>query len=534
MVQLLQDYVTRIATDFPEQLMIQDGSNATTYGEMETFTNRFARYLVSAGVTRQQPVAFLMDKSTNSFRALISILKADAVYVPLNVRTPDERNRYILDHARCPVLICDATSASQVSRLLEAFDGRIQVINIDDSFSGDNRSIEGYPRAYGNIDRDLAYLMYTSGSTGVPKGVMISHRNVIDYAEWTADFFRVTKADRLSSHPGLYFDLSTFDVYTAFKSGASLHLVPAAASMFPIRILEFIEENSLTVWNSVPSLLTFIAKSGVLRAGRLPSLRTVTFNGEVMPTQTVIEWMRACPDIRFVNQYGPTETTCASMYYEITAIPQDPTKPIPIGIAIPNSEVLVLTPDGKVAATAEVGELHIRGSGNGLGYLHDQEKTDRQFVRSPLAEHLGDRIYATGDLVRLGEDGNHEFMGRSDHQIKFMGFRVELGEIESTLDSFDYVVSSAALGIEGLGIGGAVIVAYIVSKATVASSKVKDDLARRLPRYMVPREIIDIRLMPLSSNGKIDRIALKQLYLEGASRKAKDVQRGEDSNKREH
>lgn len=517
MVRLLQEYLTENAHRFPDELMVRDGDATITIGEMERFTNAFSRHLKARGVRRQDPVAFLMRKSIASFQALISILKADAIYVPLNDAAPDERNRYSVTHSRCTTIICTTASYDQTVRMLAGYNAT--VINIDEF---DPPAAATTPPVYENAPDDLAYILYTSGSTGVPKGVMISHANVIDYAEWTVPFFGITESDRLSSHPGLHFDLSTFDVCTALKSGASLHVVPKTDSMFPIKVVEFVEKHELTLWNSVPSLLSFIGKSGVLKPDRMPTLRTLTFNGEVMPTQTVIEWMTAYPHLRVVNQYGPTETTCASLYYEIADIPSDPTQPIPIGSPIPNTYAFAMTEAGTRAGVGEVGELYIGGAGNGRGYLYDEEKTRRSFIPNPLTSDATDTVYATGDLVRLREDGHYDFLGRKDHQVKYMGYRIELGEIESTLNSFDYIASSAALGIQTQDVGGTKIVAYVVWKqapgkrdTSPSVGGIKEDLGAKLPDYMIPKEILILDRLPLNANGKIDRIALTQRYENG-------------------
>ncbi len=536
MIRLLQHDVTDNARRYPNALMIQDGDAQISYDEMESWANKFARFLLSCGLQRQDPIAFLMKKSICSFKALISILKADAVYVPLNVLTPQQRNRYIIDHCRCRAVICDRDSFSQALLLLEGYLGMIIVLNPPSndakgmSLAGEDKKEKSHRSSkvifannldqfddteleYQNKPDDLAYILYTSGSTGWPKGVMISHANVMDYAGWTVEFFKITKEDRLSSHPGLYFDLSVFDVYTSFKSGASLHIVPQSSSMFPIKIIEFIENNKLTLWNSVPSLLTFMAKSGILKRGRMPTLKNLTFNGEVMPTQTVIDWMTAYPHLRLVNQYGPTETTCASLFYEIKETPRDAIQPIPIGKPIPGTVVFAMTEEGKLASAGDTAELYIGGVGNGRGYIYDEEKTRKSFVQNPFTQELKDIVYATGDLARLRDDGNYDFVGRKDHQIKYMGFRVELGEIESTLNTFDYVAASAALGIEDLDVGGTKIAVFIALKRETDVAQIMDDLAQKIPHYMVPKDIVKVDRLPLNANGKIDRVRLKQNYL---------------------
>jgi len=512
MAQLLQDFISVNAANAPENLLIQDGSLSITYGEMDRFANQFAHYLVAKGVAQQDRVALFIPKSIALFKALVSVLKADAVYVPLNIQAPSKRNAYIIEQARCSFLMCDKTTKAEAFFLAESVEASVTVIVIDEVVLNDTALT---PLTYRNRPSDLAYVLYTSGSTGQPKGAMISHGNVINYAEWVVDYFQVTPRDRMSNHPGIFFDLSVFDIFPAFKSGASLHLVPQESSMFPIKIIEFIETYKLTIWNTVPSLYTFMVRAGVLDPKRLSHLRALTFNGEVMPTATVMAWMNACPRARFFNQYGPTETTCASLFYEITEIPRDPLIPLPIGRPIAGTSVFALTEEGRKAEVNESGELYITGAGVGRGYLFDEEKTKKAFIDNPLAPGTG-ITYRTGDLVKVRPDGNVDFLGRKDHQIKFMGYRIELGEIESALNAQEYISTSAAIAVDHANSDGIAIVAFMVLSKAVEHNKIKADVGKIIPHYMVPKIIIEMPKLPMNSNGKIDRNKLKELYTAGA------------------
>ncbi|MDY7000572.1 MAG: amino acid adenylation domain-containing protein [Thermodesulfobacteriota bacterium] len=536
-VHLVQDYVTLHAKERPDALMVCDANQSITYGEMDAYTNRLARFLADIGVRRGDKAAFYMAKSVESFRALFGILKADGVYVPLDFNSPPDRVRFILGDCGCEYILCDAGGLLKTLDLLQGYGKDVTVVALAPDADTEALSrireeaakapkhvavrvadglerFEALSPACSNIDTDLAYIIYTSGSTGRPKGVMIAHKSIVDYAAWTVDFFQVTPEDRLSSHAELHFDLSVFDVYTAFRAGASLHPVPRTASMFPVKFLEFVEERALTLWCSVPSFLTYVGKSGVLKQGRIPSLRTVTFCGEVMPASTIIDWMGAYPHIRYVNQYGPTETTCASTYYEITKLPDNPAAPIPIGGPIPNTEVFAVREDGRRVRPGEAGELFIRGTGNSLGYWNNEERTKRAFVQHPLIADYPDIVYATGDQARLREDGLYDFVGRKDNQIKYMGYRIELGEIESVLASFSYVESAAVVGFDVGEIGGTVIAAFVCLKEDIAVARIRDDLSRKLSAHMVPKKIAVIEKMPFNANGKIDRLRLKEMCLD--------------------
>ena len=535
MVYLVQDFISFHAEKNSEKLMIQDGKDSITYGEMGSYTNRFAQFLAIAGCKRRDKIALYMEKSIDSFKGLIGILKADGVYIPLDYNSPSDRNRFMLKDCECNCIVSNAKGFPKIMDLLKGFERKIKIIilvpikteellselekkanelpeSVDVYFADGLDEFKSGKINYSNIDIDLAYIIYTSGSTGTPKGVMISHRSIIDYATWTVDYFKVNPSDRLSSHAKLHFDLSVFDLYTAFKSGASLHIVPSESSMFPVKFLEFVEEQKLTIWCSVPSFLTYVAKSGVLKKDRIPTLRAITFCGEVMPTKTIIEWMRTYPKIRYVNQYGPTETTCASMYYEIKALPEDASVPIPIGKAIPNSEPFAVNEGREQLKPGETGELFIRGVGNSHGYWNNAKRTEKVFIQNPLINSHREIVYATGDLVRLRADGLYDFLGRKDSQLKFMGYRVEPGDIEGALDSLNFISSSAVVGVNDPGLGGLLIVAFLTLREQVSVSLIKESLEKKLPSYMIPKKFIVLEKMPLNQNGKIDRLNLKQKY----------------------
>lgn len=533
---LLQDYLFARTQEQPDAVMINHNGEITTYGEMESCTNRLAWFLCDLGVLRGEKIPLYLEKNINSFRALIAVLKSDGVYIPLDYDSPLERARAILMDTNCRFVICDESSLKRTIELLQGIERLINIVvlgaedaQVSEVVKGWDKSAKGtinpasrdllsqYPqskRSYSNIDSDPAYIIYTSGSTGTPKGAVISHRSVIDYSRWTINYFDVKRGDKLSSHAPLHFDLSVFDLFTAFLAGASLHTVSKSDALFPIDTLNFIRKHEISIWCSVPSLLTYMMKSRVLGKKALPSLRAITFCGEVMPTTTLIGWMRAYPNVRYINQYGPAETTCASMYYEIDKLPKDPRIPIPIGKAMDNTNVFSLDGAGKLTAVGEIGELYIGGSGVGLGYWRDKVKTEKVFIQSPIQHDFREIVYRTGDLVKLRKDGGYEFVGREDAQIKYMGHRIELGEVEVSLELNISIIDSAVVAVDDQKIGGKFIVAFLSLREGGSIESVKKDLARNLPTYMIPKRFILLDEIPLSPNGKKDYRLLKRLYKE--------------------
>jgi len=513
--RLLQDYLYHNAEHQPNAKLIQDGAYSISYGDMNRTSNMLARYFIRRGLKGNDKVALLIPKNIDLFRCVFATLKAGATYVPLSLQAPLERNRFILGHSDCRFLCVDKQRESEGFQLLASQRG-VELIIIDDKLPIEEEAGDNLP--HNCLSDDLAYILYTSGSTGTPKGVMISHGSVMNYADWAVRFLNIKPHDRLSNHPGLHFDLSVFDIYSTLASGASLYPVPQSISMFPIKVVDFIESNKLTIWNSVPSLYSYMLRADVLKPKRLSTLRVLTFNGEVMPTATLIGWMRACPTARFINQYGPTETTCASLHYEIMELPTDPTIPIPLGRPIDNTEVFALTEELEVAQVGQVGELYIAGAGVGKGYLSDADRTAKAFVKNPRDPCSRNVTYRTGDLVKLSADDNYHFIGRRDHQVKVMGFRVELGEIESTLMGLAYISDAASLALPHRFTGDLMIVAFVViaddssQSSQIDDLTIKNDIGRLLPHFMVPREIVRLKSIPLNSNGKIDRAELQRIH----------------------
>jgi len=486
MVKLVQQYFSQSAKKFPEKVAVNFGNQNITFSKLEKISNRLARALKKSGVKRGDRVCFCLGKSINSIAAVLGILKADAVYVPLNPSFPKSRLKDVVKDAEPRLIIYDKETAGLVKGLKGVF-------NLDK----EEKSILGQEDGaikYKNKGSDLAYILYTSGSTGKPKGVMITHDNIINATEWAVQKLGITARDRMSQHPPLYFDLSTFDLYCAFKSGAELFLVKKELSLFPGQLMKFIEQKKLTVWNSVPSVIVLMAAAGLVKPGRLKSLKKIFFNGEAFPTKYLIEWMKCYPQKTFINMYGPTEATVQSTYYVIPKVPKDPTRLVPIGKACRNVEVFLVD-----------GELYIAGRGVGKGYWGDKKKTKAAFVSWPGKG----RVYKTGDLARRLADGNYEFIGRKDFQVKVMGNRIELGDIESALYSLSYIKEAGAVALGDEKTGGAKLAAFVALKKKKSSAQIKDDLAKLLPGYMIPQSIEVFKSLPKTGTGKIDRTKLK-------------------------
>lgn len=502
----------------PDSPAVVDGERTVSYGELDERAGRLGRMLVELGVRRGDRVAIYLDKSIEALVAIYGILRAGGCYVPLDPQAPPARLGYVAADADIRVLLTGAEKAAHWPDLVAegAPLESVVVLNADEGVEAPagtrlvtatdvaRTDVMGQPR--GGDDSDLAYILYTSGSTGTPKGVMLTHRNCLAFVEWAVEQFAVSTDDRLSSHAPLHFDLSTFDVFGASLAGAPLVLVPPETSLFPAAVRRFIELNEITIWYSVPSVLSMLAARGGISPGELPRLRRILFAGEVFPTKYLRRLMELLPHVRFANLYGPTETNVCT-WYEVPTLAEEMTEAIPIGKAIAGVEAFAISEEGRPAAPGEVGELYVRGPTVMQGYWGDPERTARVLVPDPRGGAPPQPVHRTGDLVQEMVDGNYRFLGRRDTQIKTRGYRVELGDIEAALHAHPAVVECAVAAIPDELVTNR-IKAFVATRDTVSKAELISFCAERIPDYMIP-ELFEFRqALPKTSTGKVDRQAL--------------------------
>jgi amino acid adenylation domain-containing protein len=509
----LEGYLSRVAAARPEAIALAMGEERVSYGELELESDGLARLLVDQGVRPGDRVCLLTGKSPAAVMAMHGVLKAGAAYVPLDVDSPAARTERIVRSAD-PALVLAAPDAAELLGELVP-DPAVRVGSLGDAgveggaFSRpDWLELDSGPLpAAGGADA-MAHVLFTSGSTGEPKGVVIEHRNVTAFLDWAAKHFAPRPTDRISGHPPLHFDLSTFDVFGTLRAGAELHLVPAAANMHPRALAAFIRDAGLTQWFSVPSVLTYLSKFDVVAQGDFPSLERLLWCGEVLPTPVLGHWMDRLPHVRFTNLYGPTEATIASSFHDVARRPADEREPVPIGTACDGEELLLLDEEDGV------GEIGISGAGLSPGYWRDDQKTAQAFVPDP--RDPGVRVYRTGDLGRVDGDGAFHFLGRRDSQIKSRGYRIELGEVETAVNAVGDVRECAVVGIEsGDFEGTAICCAYAASG--MEPTELRSQLTDSLPRYMLPSRWLPLDELPKNVNGKIDRRRLGELFEDQAA-----------------
>ena len=488
------------AVPCPGKPAFADEKAAIDFYELYEMSRSVGSFLLGLKIYKQ-PVVVFMEKSAFVPAAFFGVVYGGNYYVPIDSEIPAVRIKLILKTVNPPLIICDEIGAG----LVEGWGLPYSTV-VFSEIAKTPVDYEGLREVFDlSIDSDPLYVVFTSGSTGVPKGVITSHRSVIDYVEQLSDVLGIGPGTVFGLQSPFYLDACLKEIYPTIKFGATTWVVPKSLFMFPVRLLEFLNDKSVNTICWVASALGLVSGLGALEKVVPDCLTTVAFGSEVIAQKHLNRWRRTLSDARFVHLYGPTEATGMSVFYEVDRDFSDG-EPIPIGRPFKNTGVVLLSDDGDVVPVGERGEICIRGACLALGYFGDWEKTESSFVQNPLSA-FPDLIYKTGDIGYFGEDGELYFVSRRDHQIKHMGYRIELAEIEL-----------AAVGIDGVQMAGAffddvksrIILCYMAEEH-VARADVVAGLKADLPRYMVPYAVHKLDALPLTAGGKIDRNALKVL-----------------------
>jgi amino acid adenylation domain-containing protein len=533
MIRLLQEWVAGQAQARPQSPAVAGGGSRLTYGELDTLSTQIARVLIAAGCRQGDRVALLMPSSPAAMATLFGIYKADCIYVPLDPASPVSRLEKILESCANRWVLAAGPVMPVLEQLFQSERWRERLkIGWLQAAAPASRGVSmeftladviGQPTSpvpAHNHSCDPAHILFTSGSTGIPKGVVLTHANVIAFIDWATKYFGMHASDRACVHPPLHFDMSMLDIFSMAAVGGQLHLVPREFNLLPKQLAEFIRSAELTQWYSVPPILNYLAKFDAVRANDFPALRRVIWAGDVLPTPALIYWMNRLPHVQFTNLYGPTETAISSSYYTVPAVPEDPTAAIPIGRACAGEELLVLDESLQPVPAGEIGDLYIGGAGVSLGYWRDPQRTAAAFLPHP--QRPSERIYKTGDLGKLGGDGEVYFLGRSDSQIKSRGYRIELGEIETALNAVPGVLECAVVPVRTTGFEGVEICCAYVAAADsgLTPTSIRRQLARMVPAYMLPSRWQSFDRFPRNASGKIDRRRLKDLFEEPTNLRA--------------
>ncbi|MCC8067808.1 MAG: amino acid adenylation domain-containing protein [Clostridiales bacterium] len=494
------EYLEATAQRFPEKTAFADESTEMSFREVCEASRTIGSYLAENGFAKE-PVVIYMHRHPHMIAAFWGVVYSGCFYVPMDEEMPRFRAELIFQSLKPRAVICDEDTSSLVREIAD-FDGQILMYDTISQAPVNDTALAAIRRD--SIDTDPVYIVFTSGSTGIPKGVVGCHRAVIDYVEQLTEVLHVTEDSVFANQTPLYFDACLKELFGSLKCGATTYLVPKELFLFPIRLVEYLNTHKINTVCWVVSALTMISSTKTLDKIVPEYLHTIAFGSEVFPIRQFNLWKRALPHARFINLYGPTEATGMSCYYEVDReFAED--EVIPIGRPFPNTGILLLNERNQQPDPGEPGEICIRGTPLSLGYYNNEEKTREAFVQNPLNPHYQDLIYRTGDLAKYDKDGNLVFLSRKDYQIKHMGHRIELGEIEAQVSRNEKVQSACCVYDSEKG---KIILFY------VGTCEVKDlvvALRKQLPRYMVPNQVYTLEAMPLTANGKIDRVRLKQM-----------------------
>ena len=515
----------RSAREFPDRPAVLVDGKQLTYGELHESATRVAATLERHGGSSGL-CGVLAYRSAAAFMGVLGSLLAGKGYVPLNRTFPTERTVAMFERAECDSLVVDPGSLPQLEKLLDRAEKRVLVLlpEVEDVRSLKQR----WPNHSFTGSRDLAlarewqepqaqpdgiaYLLFTSGSTGVPKGVMVSERNVTSFLDYMVERYAITEEDRLSQMFDMTFDLSVFDMFVAWERGACV-CCPSQKTL--IKPGKFIQDAELTVWFSVPSVAVFMKQLGMLKPGQYPRLRWSLFCGEPLPISSASAWLEAAPNSILENLYGPTELTIACTLYRWNAsrsADEAEMGIVPIGFPYPGMKVMVADENLNEVSPGKEGELLMNGPQMSLGYWKDAEKTAAAFLRPPGKTET---YYRTGDRVRRPTgDQPLTHLGRIDFQVKVQGHRVELGEIEAVVrkhSGFDGVVA-VGWPVTPSGYGG---IEVFIEGAGDGKDGLRNAVANELPEYMVPKKFHYMSRLPRNVNDKFDRKAMLKMLREG-------------------
>lgn len=494
MYRNILEYLENDATVAPDKIAIIDDAKKYTYAQWADLSQRVGSVLATK-TKMCKPVAVLMEKGVDTLCAFMGIVYAGCFYVLINPEFPVSRKEQIMSVLQAEYIITDKEHQSQAEEIIAGD----HVLLIEDLLEATvDEALLKKVRTKA-IDTDPLYANFTSGSTGIPKGVVVGHRSVIDFIEVFTPMFEISSQDVIANQAPFDFDVSVKDIYSALKETATLVIVPKRLFSQPVDLLNYICDHKVTTMVWAVSALCLITTFHGLDYRTPETVKRVLFSGEVMPYKHLKNWMEHLPEATFVNLYGPTEITCNCTYHVIDRN-NDYSAGIPIGKAFPNEHVFLLDADNKeIEVPGVVGEICVRGSALALGYYRCPEQTEAMFPNNPLNNCYPERIYRTGDLAQYTDDENLMFCGRKDFQIKYMGHRIEIEEIERAISKVDGVERCCVIFEE------AKQKLYGFYTGSIDKKELHSTLSANLPIFMVPGILRQIESFPLTKNGKIDR-----------------------------
>ena len=492
------EYLEHTVCRVPESIAFSSEEGALTFREVYAQARAIGTRMIRDG-NYKQPVVVFMKKHPKTITAFLGIIYSGCFYVPLDADMPRFRMELILQNLHPAACICDDTTFSFAKELHNI--GKLYIYDEVAAGDMDDAALQGVRDR--QIDTDPIYIVFTSGSTGIPKGVVGCHRAVIDYIENLCGVLKFDEDTVFGNQTPLYFDACLKEIIPTLKYGATTHLIPRKLFLLPVKLVEYLNEKKINTLCWVVSALTYISSFKTFETVIPQYLKTIAFASEVFPIRQLNIWRQVLPATRFINLYGPTETTGICCYYDVDReFGED--EVLPVGRPFPNTEVILLDENNRVSAPGEQGEICIRGTRLTHGYFLNPEKTAEAFVQNPLNPHYPELIYRTGDIGRYNDRGELIFLSRKDNQIKHMGHRIELSEIEAAANTYE-AISGACCVFDS---DRKKIALYYVGE--FSEETLKTCLKEKLPRYMLPHRVHRLDIMPLTPNGKIDRNLLKQ------------------------
>lgn len=499
------DYFCETVLKKANEVAIIENSREVTFGELDDYSKKLSiliRNLTNNNVNK--PIAIYLDKSIEAIFCNIGILYSKNIYMNLDIKNPKSRISNILGHIE-PILVI--TNNKYVSIIQELY-SEDKILNLDNfdlsNIEYDSSEISRYLE--NQIDTDPKCIINTSGSTGIPKGVVLSHKNFLDFSDWAIHYTNIKENDIIGSLSPIIFDIYSFELTMLMRLGTKIVIIPNQLAAFPAKVLDILSVNDVSFIFWVPTIMVNIANFNLLDKIKLPNLKSVWFAGEVFPTKQFNYWRKYLPTAQFINLYGPIEITLDCTYYIVDREFKDD-EPLPIGIECTNVDVFLLNENNELCGVNEPGEICVRGTSLALGYYNDLEKTKKAFVQNPLNNSYPEKIYRTGDIGYINEKGEIYFKGRKDTLIKHLGYRIELAEIEHVIvNNLDYINNACCIyNNEEKN-----IVLYYES-IIEDDIRLRKDISVLLPKYMVPNKYIKVEKMPMNMNGKIDRLKLKEM-----------------------
>lgn len=489
------EYLEDAAKKYSERCAYRDHLSSWTFAQVIKTAKAIGSRIGALGQGRR-PVAVLMEKCTKMIVSFLGVVYGGCYYCPIDVDMPLERIRTIFAQLAPAAVITDQ---KQLERIQELKLSCPVMLFEEICQAGENKQLLEQIRK-GSVDTDPLYVLFTSGSTGIPKGVIASHRLIMNNIEWLESEYRFNPNDVMGNQAPLHFDIANHDIYCPLKFGCSTVIIPYEYFTFPVKLIPFLKKEKVTAIFWVPFALCVVANLRALEIEQPDQLRHVFFAGEVMPVKQLNYWRKYVPNAQYVNMYGSTETHIC-LYYQLKREFRDDEK-LPIGQSCGNVDVLVLDEEKQVVVpeSGKTGELYVRGGAVALGYLNDKEKTETRFIQNPLNHHYPERIYRTGDWVSYNEFGELVYHERMDFQIKHLGYRIELGEIEATARGMEEIEECAC----SYDTKHQVIV-FFYTGVKLERKEIIKYLSKKLPKYMLPGRYVHLEKMIRNDNGKIDR-----------------------------